>query len=212
MLRYYPISRIHKNKSAQVGQFQLNGKEYLGSYYETFDGDCYTGKDPTTGANELLKPISSLQTTSNQTNFDQNSFVPNSVRKQIAIQANLKSVNDSEPVPYYPKPLSTDYKKGYIIRYFTKKINSKGYIMEISETGYNSIINGTAQFDVSMYQALKILWKISGPLHTIRLSQYDIREGIVETNKRLTTISEPNFLGIIDFIGGDYIKFAIPTS
>ena len=96
--------------------------------------------------------------------FNQNNFVPNSVRKQIAIQANLKSVNDSEPVPYYPKPLSTDYKKGYIIRYFTKKINSKGYIMEISETGYNSIINGTAQFDVSMYQALKILWKISGEL------------------------------------------------
>lgn len=212
MLRYYPISRVHKNKSAQAGQFQLNGKEYLGSYYETFDGDCYTGKDPITGANELLKPISSLQITSNQTNFDQNSFVPNSVRKQIAIQANLKSVNDSEPVPYYPKPLSTDYKKGYIIRYFTKKINSKGYIMEISEDGYNSIINGTAQFDVSMYQALKILWKISGPLRTVRLSQYDIREGIIETNTRLTTISEPNFLGIIDFVGGDYTKFAIPTS
>jgi len=212
MLRYYPISRVHKNKSAQAGQFQLNGKEYLGSYYETFDGDCYTGKDPITGANELLKPISSLQITSNQTNFDQNSFVPNSVRKQIAIQANLKSVNDSEPVPYYPKPLSTDYKKGYIIRYFTKKINSKGYIMEISEDGYNSIINGTAQFDVSMYQALKILWKISGPLNTVRLSQYDIREGIIQVNKRLTLAAEPNFIGITDFIGGDYTKFAIPTS
>ena len=212
MLRYYPISRIQKNKSAQAGQFQLNGKDYVGPYYETFDGDCYTGKDPITGKNELLKPISSLQIYPISSHFDKNSFVPNSVRKQIAIQANLKSVNASEPVPYYPKPISTDYQKGYIIRYFTKKINNKGYITEISEVGYNDIVNGTAQFDISIYQVITILWKISGPLHTVRLSQYDTREGIVETNKRLTEAAEPNFIGIMDFIGGDYIKFAKPTS
>ena len=73
MLRYYPISRIQKNKSAQAGQFQLNGKDYVGPYYETFDGDCYTGKDPITGKNELLKPISSLQIYPISSHFDKKS-------------------------------------------------------------------------------------------------------------------------------------------
>jgi hypothetical protein len=58
---------------------------------------------------------------------------------------------------------------------------------------------------------IEILWKISGPLNTVRLSQYDIREGIIQVNKRLTLAAEPNFIGITDFIGGDYTKFAKPT-
>jgi hypothetical protein len=138
--------------------------------------------------------------------------LPSSVKKQFAIQNKISTVNQTEPVPYYPNPTSTDYQKGYIVRYFTKKINNKGYITEISEDGYNDIVNGTAQFDISIYQVSTILWKISGPLRTIRLSQYDIREGIVETNTRLTDSVEKTFLGMIDFIGGDYIKFAKPTS
>jgi hypothetical protein len=138
--------------------------------------------------------------------------LPSSLKKQLAIQNKISTVNQTEPIPYYPNPTSTDYQKGYIVRYFTKKINNKGYITEISQDGYNDIVNGTAQFDISIYQVTTILWKISGPLHTVRLSQYDTREGIVETNKRLTEASEPNFIGIIDFIGGEYTKFAKPTS
>jgi hypothetical protein len=208
MLKYYPISRVKKNLITQGGQLLLNGENYKGNYYETFEGDCYTGKDPVTGTNQLLERVSAYPNSPLLTNTS----LPQSVKKQFAIQNKISTVNQTEPVPYYPNPTSTDYQKGYIIRYFTKKTNNKGYITEISEDGYNDIVNGTAQFDISIYQVATILWKISGPLHTIRLSQYDIREGIVETNTRLTDSVEKTFLGMIDFIGGDYAKFAKPTS
>jgi hypothetical protein len=208
MLKYYPISRVKKNLVTQGGQFLLNGENYKGYYYETFEGDSYTGKDPVTGTNQLLERVSTYPNSPLLTNFS----LPSSVKKQFAIQNKISTVNQTEPVPYYPNPTSTDYQKGYIIRYFTKKTNNKGYITEISEDGYNDIVNGTAQFDISIYQVATILWKISGPLRTIRLSQYDIREGIVETNTRLTDSVEKTFLGMIDFIGGDYTKFAKPTS
>jgi hypothetical protein len=208
MLKYYPISRVKKNLVTQGGQLLLNGENYKGHYYETFEGDSYTGKDPVTGTNQLLERVSTYPNSPLLTNFS----LPSSVKKQFAIQNKISTVSQTEPVPYYPNPTSTDYQKGYIIRYFTKKINNKGYITEISEDGYNDIVNGTAQFDISIYQVSTILWKISGPLRTIRLSQYDIREGIVETNTRLTDSVEKTFLGMIDFIGGDYIKFAKPTS
>jgi hypothetical protein len=208
MLKYYPISRVKKNLITQGGQLLLKGENYKGYYYETFEGDSYTGKDPVTGTNQLLERVSTYPNSPLLTNFS----LPSSVKKQFAIQNKISTVNQTEPVPYYPNPTSTDYQKGYIIRYFTKKVNNKGYITEISEDGYNDIVNGTAQFDISIYQVATILWKISGPLRTIRLSQYDIREGIVETNTRLTDSVEKTFLGMIDFIGGDYIKFAKPTS
>jgi hypothetical protein len=208
MLKYYPISRVKKNLVTQGGQLLLNGENYKGFYYETFEGDCYTGKDPVTGTNQLLERVSAYPNSPLLTNTS----LPSSLKKQFAIQNKISTVNQTEPIPYYPNPTSTDYQKGYIIRYFTKKINNKGYITEISQDGYNDIVNGTAQFDISIYQVITILWKISGPLHTIRLSQYDVREGIVETNKRLTDVAEKTFLGIIDFIGGDYTKFAKPTS
>jgi hypothetical protein len=208
MLKYYPISRVKKNLITQGGQLLLNGENYKGYYYETFEGDSYTGKDPVTGTNQLLERVSTYPNSPLLTNFS----LPSSVKKQFAIQNKISTVSQTEPVPYYPNPTSTDYQKGYIIRHFTKKTNNKGYITEISEDGYNDIVNGTAQFDISIYQVATILWKISGPLRTIRLSQYDIREGIVETNTRLTDSVEKTFLGMIDFIGGDYTKFAKPTS
>ena len=85
-------------------------------------------------------------------------------------------------------------------------------MIEVSPQEYTSFINGTVQYDVSFYQMIEILWKITGPLNTQRLSQYDIRAGIIDTNKRLTEAAEPNFVGIVAFIGGDYTKFAKPTS
>lgn len=208
MLKYYPISRVRTNLVTQGGQLQLNGKDYQGLYYETFDGSCYTGSDPATGTNQLLTRVTTYKSSPLLTSVE----IPQSVKKQLAIQTKTAIVNQTEPVPFYPQPVSSDYQKGYIIRYFTKKINNKGYVTEISESGYNDIVNGTAQFDISMYQVTTILWKISGPLHTITISQYDVREGIVETNQRLTSAAEKNFLGITDYIAGDYTKFAKPTS
>ena len=63
-----------------------------------------------------------------------------------------------------------------------------------------------------MYQIGKIMWKLTGPLNSVRLSQFDTRAGIIDTNRRLTENLNKTFLGITDFIGGDYTKWARPTT
>jgi len=210
MIRYYPSFATKKNLKTTGKEFLLNGKPYSGFFYETFDGECYTGVDPIHGKNERLTPIKSY----NNSPFLIKTAMTDGLRKTFA-QNSFSITNNTgntEPVPYYPQPLQSDYNKGFIIRYFIKKINSKGYVTEISPEEYVSVINGTSNYDVSFYQVVDILWKITGPLETKRISQYDIRAGIIDTNKRLIEQANKTFLGILDFIGGDYTKFAKPTS
>jgi hypothetical protein len=62
-----------------------------------------------------------------------------------------------------------------------------------------------------MYQAIGLFWKLTGPLNQKRVSQYDIRAGIIDTNKRLVEDMNKSFLGIKEFIGEKYDQFAKPT-
>lgn len=219
-LRYYPSFRILKNQTTSGGDFLLNGAPYVGKYYLTYDGKAYTGPDPIIGPSEQLDFVK-VYTNSPGLN---SSNVPQKLKTILSNNTSIVSKPQNEitrlpqntvfgaPTPYYPQPLESDYEKGYIIRYFTKKENNIGYVIEISQDEYNSIVNGTANYDISIYQTATILWKLTGPLNTIRLSQYDIRAGIIDTNKRLVEKVNETFIGITDFIGGDYTKWARPTT
>jgi len=210
MIRYYPSFATKNNQITKGRDFLLNDEPYSGAFYYDNKGDAYTGVDPVHGSNFLLQPIKK---------YDKNTFLANN-RVLTTFATALSNVtpsitfnfNSLEPVAYYPQPIDSDYQKGYITRYFSKKINQSGYVVEISPAEYVAFTNGEVRYDVSFYQVTSILWKITGPLNTQRLSQYDIRAGIIDTNKRLTEAAEPNFIGIIDFIGGEYTKFAKPTS
>jgi len=212
-IRYYPTSKIKTDKIADGAEFLLDGKPYKGKYYQTYDNRYFTGANPLEGKNkELTKNPTYLDAIYlNSGNFT------NSFKKQFANQTNLTLplpgiVNfKGEPTSYFPFAIDSDYERGYIIRYFTKKVNSPGYVKEISQIEYASIKNGTVPYDVSMWQLLEIFWKLTGPLNQKRISQYDIRAGIIDTNKRLVENANKTFLGITDFIGGDYTKFARST-
>ena len=208
MLRYYPSFAIIQNLNAQPGEFTLDGVPYSGKYYQTVDGEFFTGVNPQTGPSEKLQKIIAYQSApglNNQAILDR-------TKLDLAIRSNLSTTRIAgKPNTYYPQPTSDDYKKGYVIRYFTKKENERGFITEINEAEYNSIVNGTADYDISLYQTTKILWKLTGPLKSTRTSQYNVIPGIIDTNERLTISSDKNFLGIVDYIGGDYGKYARPT-
>lgn len=206
MIKYYPSSRVKTNLNTNGTEFFLNGIPYSGKYYLTFDGNAYSGANPIFGKNEPLQKISDAVTPSVNSNAASRS-VMSSLNKKIK----SPKKNDS-PVPYYPIPVDQDYKRGYITRYFLKRVNDKGYVTEISSVEYADINNGSAKYDVSLYQTIEIMWKLTGPLHKVRISQYDTRAGIVDTNERLVLEAEKTFVGIKDFIGGEYDKFAKPTS
>jgi hypothetical protein len=208
MLRYYPSYAIIPNLTTNGADFYLNGKPYSGKYYQTVDNEFYSGADPQTGPSEKLAKINSYIGTPGLNNV-QLSF---NSQKELATKTNITSNRtQGQPGSFFPQPTQEDYTKGYITRYFTKKENEKGYIIEISREEYNDIVNGDTDYDIRLYQVTTILWKLTGPLNNTRKSQYNIIPGIIETNKRLTEASNKNFLGIVEFIGGDYIKFARPT-
>ncbi len=207
MLRYYPKSKILTNQNSKEGEFSLGGRPYIGKYYTTYDGKSFSGPSPEIGPSEPLQKI-------NQYPNSIISNLPFSEQQKINLASKTNvSFNriPGKPNSYYPQPTADDYKRGYVIRYFTKKENDT-FIIEISEQEYNNIVNGTTDYDIRIYQTIKILWKITGPLNNQRKSQYNTIPGIIETNKRLTEAANKTFLGIVDYIGGEYTKYARPTA
>lgn len=208
MLRYYPSFKIIENQSTTGGEYLLNGKPYKGKYYRTYDNRVFSGPSPEVGPSEQLEKINRYQSSPglNSANLSDRSKI------DLAIRTNVSSTRiPGKPNNFYPSPTSEDYARGYIIRYFTKKENEKGFIIEISKDEYNNIVNGTTDYDITLYQVTQILWKITGPLKSVRTSQYNVTAGIIDTNQRLVETTNKTFFGITEFIGGDYTKFARPT-
>lgn len=207
MIKYYPSFRVKTDQKTTGNRLSLDGAPYSGDYYETYDNKFYSGPNPIVGPNEELKPFENY----GNSDYLNASNLPSSVKNQFLRQTNVAKTQALEPVSYYPKPTVEDYTRGYFIRYFIKKINSKGFVIEISPEEYNEFVNGTVRYDVSFYLVTQIFWKITGDLNTKRYSQYDIRLGIIEVNKKNTEDAGKNFLGLIEFIGGEYVKFSRPT-
>ena len=225
-IRYYPPSKIKPNKKTSGGEFILNGEFYIGQYYETFDGQFFTGANPIIGKNERLVKAKEylgsggingeIVPKSIKDNYNRNKRPTNRLSEPIESFSgkalNLSSPNfKGQPTAYFPIILDQDYVKGYINRYFIKRTNSKGYITEISQNEYAAVQSGNVPYDVSFWHAIKIQWKLTGPLNAKRISQYHTRAGIIDTNKRLVEEANKTFVGMVDYIGGQYDKFAKPT-
>jgi hypothetical protein len=257
-MRYYPSFAVKINLVAN-GDLKLDGKPYSGYYYETFDGEVFSGPNPVIGPGEKLsrsqiaegpdhgttlsyfnpftysttgkdftldgKPYSGpyfidsagdyrtppdAQPPQNANRRLESTGEGVKVNKSAALGIRSTNQNLFEPTPYYPFPLESDYSVGYITRYFVKRVNDRGYVVEISPDEYAAIQNGSVRYDVSFYTSAKILWRIRGAEKSVRLSQYDFRESVEDTNKRLVEKLDTTFLGIKAFIGGDYKKFYRP--
>lgn len=208
-LRYYPSFRIKPNLNTTGNEFVLNGRPYVGKYYQTYDGKFFSGPNPTVGPNERLSPILSYP---NAPGLNSSGLSPSAKRTLASkTKAQTSPLDPTEPAGSQPKPLESDYARGYFNRYFVKKINETGYIKEISIEEYNKIRDGSALYDVTYYQTEKLMWKLTGPLNTVRLSQYDIRAGVVDTNKRLVEATDARFLGLKAYIGEEYAKYSRAT-
>jgi len=216
MIRYYPLTRIKTDLYTRGTTYKLpNGEPYTGRYYLTYEGKAYTGANPAIGTNEEL---TRLETTSNKINQVSNTGTIYTIVKsqntisQTGLTATLSNNQLQELEPYYPTVLESDYQIGYFTRYFAKKITGPGYIFEISKAQYANIQNNANPQDFLVYESTSILWQLTGPLRNTRVSQYQIKGGIIDTNQRVTEQKALTFRGLVEYIGGDYTKFARPTT
>jgi hypothetical protein len=198
-VRYYPASRIKTGLKTGGNQYLLNGKPYKGVYYLTYKGEAYTGQNPMTGPNELLTQIGSDSARINRVAPRATTGVVGDRGRRINVLQQL--------IPYYPKPLESDYLRGYFTRYFAKKANSNSNLIEIS---YDQYITAQEENNPAFedYLTISTLWQLTGPLNDERVSQFEIRGGVYNTNKRVTENTAKGFRGLVEYIGGDYTKFA----
>ena len=216
-MKYYPLNRVKTNQRTTGNQFILNGVPYKGLYYETYDGRYFTGPTPTQGPSQELIPVveqtvQNIRNLKSTTNFPDNNDPLVQDYDVINLRTSLQGQSFQVPRPYYPQPTETDYKRKSIMRYFAKKRDRAGYIIEVNKETHDSLKNTDSVYDYVTYETISTLWQISGPLYDDRTNrQYKIA-GIIDTNKRLIEAKEPGFPGLIAYIGGDYAKYAKPSS
>ena len=67
--------------------------------------------------------------------------------------------------PSVPSPNDTDYKRGYIVRYFVQKVNDENsYIYEVSSKSHNAFINNP------LYNTVSLDWRLIGSVEQIKES------------------------------------------
>jgi len=210
IIKYYPLNRIKTGLYTRGTAYALDGKPYTGAYYLTYKGDAYTGANPTFGDNEELSPISSAARV-DLSPYSQ--FSPTSTSgKQTAAAKSLAKVvitpgTLKQLAPYTPLVLDSDYARGYFTRYFIKRIADKGYVREVSYSDWTIVTNGNDP-TYEEYEAVDMLWQLTGPLRDTRVSQYQVKGGVFDTNKRVTEAKSKSFIGLKEFIGEEYTKFA----
>lgn len=213
MIKYYPLSRIKTDLYTRGNTYKLSdGTPYTGRYHLLYDGTAYTGANPVVGTNKELIPITNSVNSLNDiaTKPSIPYILATSTNNPTNTNLNKALNNQSldELVPYYPIPSQSEYQIGYFNRYFAKNVSGPGYIIEIAKSTYASIKNGAYKNTSVLYETTNLLWQLTGPLKDTRISQYQIQGGVYDTNKRVTEARSLNFIGLVDYIGGDYTKFA----
>lgn len=208
-VRYYPLTRIKPNLYTRGNQFTTpDGKPFTGRYYLTYDNKAFTGINPVLGTNLELTAITLASNVNNPTSNAYTAASTQNTQKK----AKESDVTLSELNSYFPVPIASDYSRGYFTRYFAKTVSGAQYVTEISQMDYSQLQNGNVSPTVLGYESTSMLWQLTGPLRDTRKSQYQIQGGVYDTNKRVTEAKQAGFRGIVEFIGGDYIKFAQITS
>lgn len=217
-LKYYPSAGIQENKYTRGGQFVLpDGTPYTGRYYLIFDGRAFTGINPVLGANVPLRPVEQLRETEGSVLTPGTPLINGQVENIVAPYARARvqsgygenSTRLTELTPYYPVVTDSDYARGYFTRYFAKTVSGVGSIFEISKADWTKIQNGDIEAEnILGYESIDMLWQLVGPLRDTRVSQYQIKGGVFDTNKRVTETKNKVFNGLLQYIGEDYTKFA----
>lgn len=208
-LKYFPLNRIISNKYTRGGEYVTpDGKPYTGRYYTTYDDTNFTGINPVLGQNLKLTPIAQLSNAARGIGTNTTSVFAYTQTQVTALQTVNTDAELTSLSPYYPVPLDSDYARGYFTRYFAKNVSGPGFVFEISQLDWTKIQDGNVSNTVLGYETTSMLWQLTGPLNDTRKSQYQIVGGVFTTNKRVTEAKQQNFRGIVEFIGGDYTKFA----
>jgi hypothetical protein len=160
---YYPKSQIKTNLSTNGGEFILSTtkQEYIGSYYETSNGNKYAGKSPQDSTSILLNESPQLVQASHDPQVTD-------LIQQNLIQTFLVTPDYTETLPdrsipvFNPTtPTTQDNQNGQFNRYFCKKNNETRYL-EIDQNTYKQLQSRDPKIAWDLYTPIVVLWIIQG--------------------------------------------------
>lgn len=182
---YYPKSQIKSNLYTNGDKYALSTTQaaYVGYYYSTSGGTNYSGRFPNDGKNILLVPlvVPSSNDEGNDSVFPTDTIMvqklPSEVlgTENVIFNNNLRysrlspkqiSKNRLLPTPEQPEPTTSDYLKGYFVRYFVKK-NNENIFFETSTIFYNLLKSKDSSIAFELYNCIDIQWQLSGNLDQV---------------------------------------------
>lgn len=160
-------------KFAKAGMFKFKtGQSYEGAYVETSTGKFYAGEKPGDESLELI--------------YDDSEISP----------AISEETEEFVGISIYPEP--SDYKRGFMMRYFLKK-DTSDKIIEVTKNRYDRSI--TKLF----FKGTSIKWILEKPVKDI-FNQGYLYKGAATRNKENTQKGNLELKGLVTFIT-EYDKF-----
>lgn len=214
---YIPKNRIQTNLYVTTKEFVLKGTQeyYYGSYYKTFDGKFFTGKNPNDKPNlelERVIPTEDLIDTPTQSSriaYQDAPTILDSVDDKgydegmVVTYGKLKNINFNDikaktiPSQYYPQPTEDDYKLGTFQRYFAYVINTIEYV-EVNKDTFTKLQSKDPNWDWTRYNTFSLPWDLAGE-----------EESVYHTNRNITLLTERRLKisGLQAFLRNNYLKF-----
>lgn len=209
-MRYVPSNRIKSNLYTAGGflVYADTQEDYIGYYYQLYNGEYYTGKVPTDGLNRQLVPKPVIETDEE----DQVVIPALQVDPDVGLASeysNARLVQDYLTVnrtpggvkkavmQYNPIPTPEDYAKGEFVRFFAKKVNEPVFI-EINQETFNALSSGSKDYLSAYYSSIRVPWLIAGDKEQVR-QQNQKTVSYIESKYKLP--------GLSAFLLYDYTKF-----
>jgi hypothetical protein len=191
---YYPENQIQRNlyTSGKVWMLE-DGTEFIGYYHTYTSGEVYTERSWNPARSQKLIPYKTITNASMDTVYQ--SITSERVETFIS------------PRSYFPIPKDSDYKAGFISRYFVQKNNDVNSIIEINKGQFDSITTSGVGINGNLYKGIKIDWKLTGPRFDITTGMNTVY-GVSSTNRRLVVLATIDMPGI-DNVLTDYAELSI---
>tara|TARA_R110000851_G_scaffold313422_1_gene475060 strand:+ start:214 stop:819 length:606 start_codon:yes stop_codon:yes gene_type:complete len=191
---YYPKNKIKPNQYTSGGvYYTLKGNvNWIGFYFETFDGKIFAGKTIGVGTNEEL-----IKSTKKQTEYKTigNELYTDFLKKDNSVVQLLSQY--IIPKSSIPQPTEEDYKAGLFTRYFLSRINDEN-IMEINSVLFNDVMQGS-KYNSSLYAVVSLNWRIRGSLEST-LSNGILVKGVRGKNEQMVIIKNGKLKGLDKYL------------
>jgi len=153
MAGYIPKSKVNILETAGAEFMTAVTKEiYVGTYMELSDGTFFIGNNPQNLGESLLR------LTARNYSFKR---TKNNVKYRGLKTPTYTELSKKKNIPIIkPDPLLEDYKRGYFMRYFSRRVNDAFNYFEINKKTYEDLKSKNPKYDYNLHIIGKINWAL----------------------------------------------------